>query len=56
MEAKENFLVDSEIWPNLILSSKEMKIPISLLNARITKKTFSRWMLVHNFAKEFLVL
>ena len=48
---KKIFLVDSEIWPNLILSSKEMKIPISLLNARITKKTFSRWMLVHNFAK-----
>ena len=37
------FLVDSEIWPNLILKANEKKIPISLINARITKKTFTRW-------------
>ena len=37
------FLVDSEIWPNLIFEAKENKIPISLLNARLTKKTYRRW-------------
>ncbi len=38
------FLVDSEIWPNLILGAKEQGIPISIINARITKKSFKRWM------------
>ena len=46
------FLVDSEIWPNLILTSKESNIPISLINARITKKTFERWILIHRFAEK----
>jgi len=46
------FLVDSEIWPNLILSAKEKKIPIAIINARITKKTFLRWNYFKSFAKE----
>ena len=33
------FLVDSEIWPNLILNAKINNIPIALINARITLKT-----------------
>ena len=37
------FLVDSEIWPNLILQIKRKKIPLALINARITSKTFKRW-------------
>ena len=45
------FLVDSEIWPNLILEAKKNKISISIINARITKKTFKRWMLIPNTAK-----
>ena len=39
------FLVDSEIWPNLILTSKENKIPLCVINARLTKKSSKRWML-----------
>lgn len=38
------FLVDSEIWPNLIVSSKKLKIPIALINARLSRKSFHRWM------------
>ncbi len=37
------FLVDSEIWPNLILNAKKHKIQIALINARISDKTFKRW-------------
>ena len=46
------FLVDSEIWPNLILVAKKNGIPLSLLNARITTKTFKRWMILNSFAKK----
>ena len=44
-------LIDSEIWPNLILQTFSRKIPLLLVNARITKKSFERWKLVINFAK-----
>ena len=46
------FLVDSEIWPNLILKTKKLNIPIGLLNARLTSKTFKRWMLFPKTAKK----
>ena len=35
------FLVDSEIWPNLILKAKKNKIPIALINARFTSKSLN---------------
>ena len=43
--------VDSEIWPNLIFEIKKGNIPVILINGRITKKTFKKWMLAPNFAK-----
>ena len=50
------FLVDSEIWPNLILKAYEKKIPISLINARITKKTYARWKIFPKTAKHIFSL
>ena len=44
--------IDSEIWPNLILQTSGKKIPLLLLNARITQKTFQRWKLLISFAKK----
>ena len=44
--------IDSEVWPNLILKISEKKIPLLLINARITKKSFDRWKLTTNFAKK----
>jgi 3-deoxy-D-manno-octulosonic-acid transferase len=35
--------VDSEIWPNMLTDIKKRSIPLILLNARITKKSFGRW-------------
>lgn len=43
--------VDSEIWPNFILEIKKRNIKSVIINGRITKKTFQKWMLVQNFAK-----
>ena len=47
-----SIFIDSEIWPNLILKISEKKIPLLLVNARITKKSFDRWKLVMGFAKK----
>ena len=43
-------LVDSEIWPNLIYCAKKKKIPIGIINGRLTNKTFKRWMIFPRFA------
>tara|TARA_B100001057_G_scaffold301360_1_gene301550 strand:- start:1959 stop:3239 length:1281 start_codon:yes stop_codon:yes gene_type:complete len=45
------FLVDSEIWPNLIIEANSLKIPLALINARITSKTFKKWMKFPETAK-----
>ena len=45
------FFIDSEIWPNAINNLYDKKIPIILLNGRITKKTLGRWLIFPNFAK-----
>ena len=45
------FFIDSEIWPNTINNLSKKKIPIILLNGRITKRTLSRWLFFPPFAK-----
>ena len=44
--------VDSEIWPNMFNNLHKKNIPIILLNARITKKSFNRWKFFPNFSKK----
>ena len=45
--------IDSEIWPNMIMAIKKKTIPLILLNARITKKSFKKWKLFSSSAKLF---
>ena len=49
---KAAFFIDSEIWPNMIIKIKEKDIPLILLNARITKKSFQKWSGVLSFSKK----
>ena len=35
--------IESEIWPSMFLSINKRSIPLILMNARITQKTFKRW-------------
>ena len=42
--------VDSEIWPNMYNNLNKKKIPLVLLNARITKKSFNRWKFFPTFS------
>jgi len=43
--------VDSEIWPNFLIEIKKRNIPLALVNARITKKTYMRWKKFSSFSK-----
>ena len=49
---KAVFFIDSEIWPNMVLRIKKKNIPLVLLNARITKKSFQKWNFINNFSKK----
>jgi len=43
--------VDSEIWPNTLINLNKEKIPAILINARITRKSYKRWIKLKNFSK-----
>jgi len=36
-------LVESEIWPNLVLETKARDIPLLLINGRISSSSYKRW-------------
>ena len=44
--------IDSEIWPNMFKKLEEQKISLILLNARITKKTFLKWLSLKNVSQK----
>jgi 3-deoxy-D-manno-octulosonic-acid transferase len=38
--------VESDLWPNLILSCAERKIPLILVNGRVSERSYGRWQLI----------
>ncbi len=44
-------LVESEFWPNLLTSLQEHKVPVCLVNGRISSTSFSRYRLVNRLMK-----
>jgi len=43
--------VESEIWPSIFKILDKKKIPLILLNARITSKSFNQWLIFESYAK-----
>jgi len=35
--------VESELWPNLIIAAEKRRIPLALVNARMSPKSLARW-------------
>jgi len=48
------FFSDSEFWPNQIFEAKKRKIPIVLLNARISLSSFKKWKFFRYYLKNIL--
>lgn len=46
--------VDSDLWPNLLMSAAERNIPLALINARISAKSAENWMRVPQTARALL--
>ena len=38
--------VESDLWPNLILSCAERRVPMIVVNGRLSERSFSRWRMV----------
>ncbi len=47
-------IAETELWPNLIMSCRRLKIPIIIFNGRISKKSFPRYNLFKSFFKSLL--
>ncbi len=43
--------IESEIWPYMYYNLDKKKIPLILLNARITKKTYKRWIKIKKISQ-----
>ena len=46
--------VESDLWPNFILDCAERKIPMILINGRVSNRSFGRWKLVPSAIAELL--
>ena len=44
--------IDSEIWPNMFGNLKSNNIPIIVMNARITERSFNSWKIFSKFANQ----
>jgi len=46
--------IESELWPNMLVSIRVRQIPAVLLNGRMSEKSFRNWYQFKNWAKEIL--
>jgi 3-deoxy-D-manno-octulosonic-acid transferase len=47
-------LTESELWPNLIMQSSEMGMPMVLINGRLSPRSFGRWKKMRRTASALL--
>ena len=50
-EPKMAIFIDSEIWPCMYKNLNKKKIPLLLLNARLTERSYKRWSYFKEFSK-----
>ena len=46
--------IESELWPNLIATTHERGIPLLLIQARLSERSFRRWARLRGFAKDLI--
>ena len=51
-QPKLAIFIDSEIWPNMFKNLHSSNIPIIIMNARITERSFNKWKVFPKFAEK----
>jgi 3-deoxy-D-manno-octulosonic-acid transferase len=46
--------VESELWPNLVLATHRRRIPMALVNARLSARSHARWLAMPGLARRML--
>lgn len=46
--------MESELWPNILISLKTRSVPTALINARLSDKSFANWSFAKGFAKQMV--
>lgn len=46
--------LESELWPNLLVAARARTIPLVLVNARLSARSFARWRVASGFARWLL--
>lgn len=47
-------LVETEIWPNFLRIAEKEKIPVMMVNGRISDRSMKRYMMIRSFTREML--
>ena len=47
-------IVESELWPNLLLEAQRRRIPLMLVNARMSPRSYKKWRWMPGVAKRLL--
>jgi 3-deoxy-D-manno-octulosonic-acid transferase len=47
-------LAESELWPNLIIETTRRGVPLVLVNARLSQRSFDRWQIARTAAADLL--
>jgi len=54
LKPKLIIIAETELWPNLLLRAKKKKIPVEIINGRISKKTFKTYLRTKFFWKKLI--
>jgi 3-deoxy-D-manno-octulosonic-acid transferase len=46
--------LESELWPNMIAAAARRSVPMALVNARLSKRSYRRWRCLPGFARSLL--
>jgi 3-deoxy-D-manno-octulosonic-acid transferase len=46
--------LESELWPNMIAAAVRRSVPMALVNARLSKRSYRRWRCLPGFARSLL--